>query len=135
TLATIACSLGLALPPGWCCMVSPSGTAVDSAAVAPEGVAAQGLQTVSASSQAAPAAPRSCCRRGIASHPIAPAKNAAGSQVLAEQVLGQPLFSGCQHARTPQVRCCCTRDAAVRERLVDMTDNALTVATVTDTGL
>src|SRR5690606_8291490 len=49
SLATFACSLSLALPPGWCCMLAPSR------------VQAGADQVVQQAEESAPTARRSCC--------------------------------------------------------------------------
>src|SRR5690606_22098390 len=54
SLATFACSLSLALPPGWCCMLAPSR------------VQAGVDQVVQQAEESAPTARRSCCHRGVA---------------------------------------------------------------------
>lgn len=114
SLATFACSLSLALPPGWCCMLAPSRvqTGAD--------------QVVQQAEESAPTARRSCCHRGVAGPQTGLAPTAT------EFTVAQPV-GGCQHqSRTPQVRCCCTRDAVVREKAVDAPADALSVALVTE---
>lgn len=114
SLATFACSLSLALPPGWCCMLAPSRvqTGAD--------------QVVQQAEESAPTARRSCCHRGVAGPQTGLAPTAT------EFTVAQPV-GGCQHqSRTPQVRCCCTRDAVVREKAVDAPADALPVALVAE---
>lgn len=127
TLAAFACSLSLALPPGWCCMVSPGWCCM----VSPAGATAATESTAALQpAEAATVPARACCHRAKPQH------RAAASHLLVTHALGRPAAVGCQHhSETPQVRCCCTRDAVVRERSPSVDDNALPAAIAVEPGL
>lgn len=115
SLATFACCLSLALPPGWCCMLAPAGP----------GQARAADQMAPQTDGSAPVARRSCCHRGVAGPQV-------GTVPAVAVTLIQPV-GGCVHqSGTPQVRCCCTRDAVVREPAAKVVIDALPVAQVAE---
>lgn|GEM_PF-1486663 len=115
SLATFACCLSLALPPGWCCMLAPAGP----------GQAGAADQAATQADDSTPVARRSCCHRGVTGPHTGPVPVVAVT-------LMQPV-GGCVHqSDTPQVRCCCTRDAVVREQAVKVAVDILPVAQVAE---